>query len=193
MVKESHSNSTSGLSWLENARICKSPNFNERPEAVEIDLIVIHSISLPPGEYGGCAIDDFFCNQLDVSCHPYFESIKDLKVSAHLMINRQGELTQYVSFLDRAWHAGQSCFEGRENCNDFSIGIELEGLEGNSFEKAQYQSLAKVCVQLMKNFPAINPQRICGHSDIAPGRKMDPGSGFDWQYFLGLVGSLSSN
>ncbi len=181
----------SSSGWLENAKVCESPNFNERPESTEVDLIVIHSISLPPGEYGACYIDDLFTNSLDANIHPYFETIKDLHVSAHLLINRKGELTQYVSFLNRAWHAGQSCYEGRENCNDFSIGIELEGLEGNTFEAEQYESLAKTCIELMKYFPAINPQGICGHSDVAPGRKIDPGSGFDWEYFYKRLEALT--
>lgn len=181
------------LDWLAGVQRCASPNFNNRPEGSEIDLIVIHSISLPPGEYGGCFINDFFCNQLDASVHPYFQEIKDLQVSAHLLINRKGKLTQFVSFLDRAWHAGRSSFEGRENCNDFSIGIELEGLEGSTFEEAQYRTLAKTCITLMQHFPAINADRICGHSDIAPGRKIDPGVGFDWQHFFDVLESLSSN
>ena len=170
--------------WFENIKHCPSPNFNERPASNNIDLLVIHSISLPPGEYGNGCIDDFFCNQLAVNSHPYFQEISDLKVSAHLLINRQGELTQYVSLLDRAWHAGQSNYRGKENCNDFSIGIELEGLEGETFETIQYESLAKVCRLLIQEYPGLNKDRICGHSDIAPGRKQDPGAGFDWIYFF---------
>lgn len=170
--------------WLENIKHKRSPNCNERPDKGDISLLVIHSISLPPGEYGNCYIDDFFCNNLQVTEHPYFQEISRLQVSAHILINRQGDLTQYVSFLDRAWHAGQSSFQGRENCNDFSIGIELEGLEGCYFEEAQYRALAELSVLLMQHYPLITHNRITGHSDIAPDRKADPGEGFDWVYFF---------
>jgi AmpD protein len=189
----SQSDNISKAGWLNEARECASPNYNERPENVDIDLIVVHSISLPPGQYGDHYIDDFFCNRLDCSVHPYFKEIEGLQVSAHLLIDRQGQLTQYVSFFERAWHAGESCFEGRERCNDFSIGIEMEGLEGAKFEREQYQRLAEVCKELMKRFPKITEKRICGHSDIAPGRKIDPGPGFDWTYFRGLFKELSSD
>ncbi len=170
--------------WLSHVKHKHSPNFNQRPVNKDISLLVIHSISLPPGEYGNCYIDDFFCNNLLVSKHPYFQEICHLQVSSHILIRRDGELTQYVSFLDRAWHAGQSSFRGRENCNDFSIGIELEGLEGFTFEAAQYQKLAELSALLMKHYPDITRDRIAGHSDIAPQRKFDPGSGFDWQYYF---------
>lgn len=166
---------------------CVSPNFNQRPEFSNINLIVIHSISLPPGEYGNDFIDELFCNRLDANAHPYFKEIEGLEVSAHVLIKRDGSITQYVSFLDRAWHAGASCFEGVENCNDFSIGIELEGLEGEKFEQAQYQNLAKLCCLLMQEYPDIHADRLCRHSDIAPGRKQDPGPGFDWQYFMNCL------
>lgn len=172
---------------LAGARQCASPNFNARPSETHLSLLVIHSISLPPGEYGHSFVDDFFCNRLDKNSHPYFEKIAGMKVSSHLFINRLGDVTQYVNFLDRAWHAGQSIFQGTENCNDFSIGIELEGLEGETFERQQYLSLVKLCALLKEEYPNINQSRICGHSDIAPGRKQDPGEGFDWKYFFSLL------
>ncbi len=164
-----------------------SPNFNQRPDVSDISLLVVHSISLPPGEYGHRFIDDLFCNQLDCTIHPYFETLQGLEVSAHVLIRRDGTLTQFVNFEQRAWHAGQSSFSGRENCNDFSIGVELEGLEGETFELVQYQSLASLAQALMKQYPDITPQRICAHSDIAPDRKQDPGSGFDWSHFFSLL------
>jgi AmpD protein len=170
--------------WLENVKHCRSPNYNQRPLNSEIELLVIHSISLPPGQYGNSCIDDFFCNQLSADSHPYFQEISNLNVSSHLLINRKGKLTQYVSFLDRAWHAGESNYKGKQNCNDFSIGIELEGLEGETFEAIQYQSLAEVCQVLLSEYPSLNKKNICGHSDIAPGRKQDPGEGFDWAFFF---------
>jgi len=170
--------------WLQNIVHKESPNCNERPDKSDISLLVIHSISLPPGEYGNCYIDDFFCNKLSASAHPYFQEISHLQVSAHIVINREGRLTQFVSFLDRAWHAGQSSFQGRDNCNDYSIGIELEGLEGDYFEEAQYRQLAGLSALLMQHYPKITRDRITGHSDIAPQRKSDPGEGFDWTYFF---------
>ncbi|WGL16644.1 1,6-anhydro-N-acetylmuramyl-L-alanine amidase AmpD [Microbulbifer bruguierae] len=173
--------------WLRGVRRVPSPHCNSRPDDAEVDLLVIHSISLPPGEYGGSYIDEFFLGHLDIDAHPYFSEIGTLRVSAHLLINRDGLVTQYVPFDGRAWHAGQSTFCGRENCNDFSIGIELEGLETDTFTEAQYRSLAEVSVAIMKAYPAIDKTRITGHSDIAPGRKLDPGPGFDWtRYFLRL-------
>lgn len=164
-----------------------SSHYDDRPMAAAIDMIVIHGISLPPGEFGGPAIEAFFCGSLDAALHPYFAGIADLKVSAHLLIKRTGEITQFVPFTKRAWHAGQSSFQGRENCNDFSIGIELEGTDDMHYEKAQYQQLGRVVVLLMQAYPAITPDRIVGHSDIAPGRKTDPGPVFDWTYLEGIV------
>lgn len=157
-----------------------SPNHNERPPASELDLIVIHGISLPPGEFGGEAIDALFCNRLNPDEHPYFREIEGLEVSSHVLIRRNGDTVQYVPFHKRAWHAGQSCYEGREQCNDFSIGIELEGTDDVPYETAQYESLCRVIRCLTEHFPQITPQRITGHSDIAPGRKTDPGPSFDW-------------
>ncbi len=166
--------------WLSGISHCPSPNFNARPDAAEISLLVIHAISLPPDQFGGPGVQQLFCNQLDPQAHPFFEQIKDLRVSAHLFIRRGGGMIQFVSFCERAWHAGQSCFEGREECNDFSIGIELEGCDTRPFTAAQYRALSRVTRLLQQRWPAITAQRIAGHSDIAPGRKTDPGPGFDW-------------
>ncbi len=149
---------------------------------------MIHSISLPPGEFGGPWIDDLFLSRLDPAAHPYFRAIAGVPVSAHLLIRRDGCCVQYVPFGERAWHAGASCFAGRERCNDFSIGIELEGSDDAPFEPAQYETLADVARALMAAYPGIRPDRIAGHSDIAPGRKTDPGPHFDWDRFLALLG-----
>ena len=161
---------------------CPSPNFNERPDG-EISLLVIHNISLPPGQFATGKVQAFFQNRLDVTEHPYFEGIKALRVSAHFLIERDGQITQFVSCLDRAWHAGISSFEGREACNDFSLGIELEGTDDQPFTDAQYQALIALIRQLQQHYPQITPQRIYGHSDVAPGRKTDPGPCFDWARF----------
>ena len=166
--------------WFKQSRRVVSPNFNERPENTTVDSIVIHSISLPPGCYDGNDIDVFFANQLDWEKDPFYASIRGLKVSAHLLIRRTGELVQYVNLWSRAWHAGPSCLGDRGNCNDFSIGIELEGTDSSPFEPAQYDTLNEVIKALRDYFPQISNDRIVGHSDIAPGRKTDPGSGFDW-------------
>jgi len=174
---------------LDSARQVPSPNCGDRPNQDDIGLIVIHSISLPPGQYGGEQIEHFFCNALDCAEHSYFQQIKGLQVSAHLLIRRSGEVIQFVPFNRRAWHAGDSCYKGRDNCNDFSIGIELEGTDVDIFEQQQYQQLAKVCIALASVYPNISLQDVTGHSDIAPGRKTDPGKGFDWQYFLALLNS----
>ena len=168
--------------WCQGVRHRPSPNFNTRPDG-EISLLVIHNISLPPGQFGTGKVQAFFQNTLDASEHPYFEGIRELKVSAHFLIERDGEITQFVSCLDRAWHAGVSSFEGRETCNDFSLGIELEGTDELPFSDAQYQSLIALTLQLQAAYPSITPHRICGHSDIAPGRKTDPGPAFDWMRF----------
>lgn len=173
--------------WLHPARHVPSPNFNQRPVADDISLLVIHCISLPPGEFGGDAIERFFTNQLDPAEHPYFETIATLTVSAHLLIGRDGQVTQFVSLHDRAWHAGKSVFEGRENCNDFSVGIELEGTDTGCYTEAQYSALAAITRELMVRFPAITSDRIVAHSAIAPGRKSDPGDGFDWGRYLTVL------
>ena len=160
-----------------------SPNFGERPDPSDIDLLVIHNISLPPGQFGTRAVSDFFTNQLDVEAHPYFQTIADLKVSSHLFIERDGSIVQFVPFNKRAWHAGQSCFQGRSNCNDFSIGIELEGTDDVPYDDRQYEALAAVTQSLVSYYPKINKDRITGHENIAPGRKTDPGPSFSWDYF----------
>ena len=164
--------------WWSRAKRIDSPNFGERPKHAQIDLLVIHSISLPPGVYGGNEREALFTNQLDWDAHPYFAQIRGMQVSSHFVIRRDGGLLQFVSCDKRAWHAGVSHYRGRDNCNDDSIGIELEGLEGETFEVAQYDTLSVVCKELMKNYPIAH---IAGHEDVAPGRKFDPGAGFDWQ------------
>ncbi|HET8552893.1 MAG TPA: 1,6-anhydro-N-acetylmuramyl-L-alanine amidase AmpD [Gammaproteobacteria bacterium] len=169
------------------ARQVPSPNCDARPADGEIDLLVVHGISLPPGEFGGPHIDELFTNQLDPAAHPYFAEIKGLHVSSHLFIRRAGELVQFVNLLDRAWHAGVSRFDGRSACNDFSIGIELEGTDDLPYTDAQYDRLAETARAIMRAWPAIEPNRICGHSDIAPGRKTDPGPAFDWPRFRQLL------
>ncbi|MBC7182140.1 MAG: 1,6-anhydro-N-acetylmuramyl-L-alanine amidase AmpD [Marinobacter sp.] len=169
------------------ARWCPSPNFGPRPEDADISLLVVHNISLPPGRFGGPEIEDFFCNRLDHSAHPYFRTIEGIQVSAHLLIRRDGTLVQFVSLLDRAWHAGRSCFDGEEECNDFSIGIELEGTDEIPYTPEQYRKLAEVTDLIMAAWPEITTGRITGHCDIAPGRKTDPGPAFDWQYFRAVL------
>lgn len=173
--------------WLQEARSLESPNYSARPLASTIDLLVIHNISLPPGEFGTGCVDDLFCNRLDSEAHPFFREISGLRVSAHLLIDRHGELTQYVPFDCQAWHAGESEFQGRQRCNEFSIGIELEGTDHEAFTAVQYDRLAAVSRVLMQSYPAITSDRIVGHSDIAPGRKTDPGPCFDWDYYLRLL------
>ncbi len=166
--------------WLVEARRVLSPNCDARPPGCDISLIVVHAISLPPGEYSGVWIDDFFTNRLDVSAHPYFAEVEGMRVSSHLLIRRDGELVQYVAFTDRAWHAGRSCYRKRESCNDFAIGIELEGCDEEPYEDIQYRQLAAVIAALRDKFPDIGENDVVGHSDIAPGRKTDPGPAFDW-------------
>lgn len=167
--------------WIDGMQKILSPNYEARPESAEIRLLVVHGISLPPGQYGGGYIQQLFCNRLNPSEHPYFTEIADLRVSAHCLIERDGTLTQFVSFQHRAWHAGVSCWQGEENCNDFSIGIELEGCDEEAYNPEQYDRLATLVISLRKQYPALDENAICGHSDIAPGRKTDPGPGFDWQ------------
>lgn len=164
-----------------------SPHFSQRPNQEDISLLVIHYISLPPEEFGGNFIDLFFQGKLDPTAHPYFEEIKDLRVSSHCLINREGEITQYVNFNDMAWHAGVSCFEGREKCNEYSIGIELEGSNNQPFTQAQYQSLANLTKAIQQSYPQITDERITGHCHIAPERKIDPGQYFDWAYYKHLL------
>lgn len=179
----------SGGVWLPEARRLPSPNCDPRPPGTTIDLLVIHNISLPPGRFGGPWIDDLFLNRLDPSADPYFRSIHRQRVSAHLLIDRHGALTQYVPLELRAWHAGRSCFGGRTACNDFSIGIELEGADDIPYSDDQYLCLARVTRHIMRRYPAITSDRITGHCHIAPDRKTDPGAAFEWARYLGMVGS----
>lgn len=163
--------------WYRYARALASPNFGPRPADAQIDLLVIHSISLPPGEFDNGNVQRLFTNQLDWDTHPYFQAIRGLQVSSHFFITRSGALWQFVACGDRAWHAGESNYRGRSNCNDDSIGIELEGLEGGTFEAPQYETLAGLCAALLQAYPIAH---IAGHEHIAAGRKQDPGPGFDW-------------
>lgn len=175
--------------WLETAaRVIPSPHFDARPKDNDISLIVIHCISLPPGEFGGEWIDRLFTNTLPADKHPYFEGIAHLRVSAHVLIRRDGSITQYVPFHLRAWHAGVSSYQGREVCNDYSIGIELEGTETVDYTDAQYACLGDVTEALLAHYPTLSREAITGHSDIAPGRKTDPGPSFQWERFHRLLG-----
>ncbi len=174
---------------IQGANFHFSPNFDERPRDQEIDLLVVHNISLPPGEFGGKYVHALFSNQLHPDEHEYFKEIAHLKVSSHLFIRRNGELWQFVPLTKRAWHAGTSAFEGKENCNHFSIGIELEGTDDIPYTPQQYEQLAQVTRLLMQYYP-ITIDRIVGHSDIAPERKTDPGPSFDWQHYKELVNEL---
>jgi AmpD protein len=175
--------------WIEWAKRRPSPNCDLRPPGAEVELLVIHNVSLPPGEYGGRWLDDLFLGCLDPSAHPYFEVARAAgPVSTHLLIRRDGRLIQYVPLGLRAWHAGRSSFQGRERCNDFSIGIELEGSDRSPFEPAQYLSLTRATKAILGLYPAIGPGHIVGHSTIAPGRKTDPGPCFDWTLYLGSLG-----
>jgi AmpD protein len=176
-----------GRGLLDWARQVPSPNCDDRPAGVEADLIVVHGISLPPGEFDGPWIDLLFTNALPRDSHPYFATVADLRVSAHLLVRRTGEVVQYVPFHRRAWHAGASSWLGRERCNDYSIGIELEGTDHSPYESAQYAMLARVIAVLCRRIPSLTPGRIVGHSDVAPGRKSDPGASFDWPRLRSLV------
>ncbi|MDH5660795.1 MAG: 1,6-anhydro-N-acetylmuramyl-L-alanine amidase AmpD [Gammaproteobacteria bacterium] len=179
---------TSGL--VEEARQQPSPNCDSRPEESDIGLIVIHGISLPPGKFGDDYIDQLFCNKLNPEEHPYFKEISGLKVSSHLLVRRDGEVVQYVPLHKRAWHAGVSSYKNRECCNDFSIGIELEGEDETPYADIQYQILSKIIKSLINTYPALNQETIVGHSDIAPGRKTDPGTAFDWELLNKLVSPI---
>ena len=176
--------------WLVDARHAPSPHHDCRPEDEAPSLLVVHNISLPPGEFGGPWIDALFAGTLDSQAHPYFAGIAHLRVSAHCLIRRDGEIVQYVPFNKRAWHAGVSCYEGRERCNDFSIGIELEGTDTEPYTDAQYRQLAAVTRTLISLYPAMK-NHMTGHSDIAPERKTDPGPAFDWTRFRALVADPS--
>jgi AmpD protein len=171
--------------WWAKARHCPSPNFGPRPTGTVPSLAVVHSISLPPGVYGGAQVEQFFLNQLDVSAHPYFERLRGLRVSAHFFIRRDGECVQFVSCLERAWHAGASVWCGRANCNDFSVGIELEGLEGEGFEPAQYDCLCELLTAIAGPGNCLD---VAGHEQVSAGRKGDPGCGFDWARTVAALG-----
>lgn len=171
--------------WLQGVRRCESPNCNARPPHAAIDLVVIHSISLPPGRFGGDAIERLFTNRLDCEAHPYYARLRGLAVSSHFVLQRDGALMQFVGCDDRAWHAGASRWRGRENCNDFSIGVELEGLEGLAFEPAQYDALAKLLARLARRYPI---EAVAGHEHVAPLRKLDPGAGFEWRRLATALG-----
>jgi len=173
--------------YLTAAVQCPSPNANLRPQGQSVSLLVIHNISLPPGQFGTGCVKSFFTNQLDTSLDPYFQTIAELQVSAHLFIERDGAITQFVPFEARAWHAGASSFEGIANCNDYSIGIELEGCDNIAYTDAQYNALAKVTRQILVAYPLITSERIVGHNQIAPARKTDPGEAFDWDRFYKLL------
>jgi len=173
--------------WLANVRHCPSPNYNQRPANTDIDLLVVHNISLPPGEFGGTYIEQLFSNTLDTTVHPYFALLKGLQVSAHALIRRDGEIVQFVPMQERAWHAGRSSFQGRVECNDFSIGIELEGTDDIPYEAIQYQQLAAMINVLRQTYPKLTNTHLLGHCDIAPKRKTDPGEVFDWEYLYHLL------
>lgn len=188
---------TSRSSWIAaldadgripSARFIDSPNCDARPEGCGVDLIVIHAISLPPNQFGGAGVEQLFTNRLDAAEHPYYVGIARLRVSAHFFIRRNGELTQFVPVMQRAWHAGVSSWRGRERCNDFSIGIELEGCDELAFRAEQYDCLTQLLLRIRARFPGAD---ICGHSDIAPGRKSDPGPCFEWSRLLALLASQS--
>jgi N-acetyl-anhydromuramoyl-L-alanine amidase len=180
----------SGL--MRGARQIASPNRDLRPAGVEADLIVVHGISLPPGEFGGPWIDHLFTNSLPAQAHPYFAEVNSLRVSSHLVIMRDGAVTQYVKFTERAWHAGKSVYRGREACNDFSVGVELEGTDTLAYEAAQYRALAEVVAALCAAYPRLSADRLTGHSDIAPGRKTDPGPAFEWPLARRLIAAAAS-
>lgn len=175
------------------ARQLPSPNRDERPAGTDISLLLVHGISLPPGEFATGAVEALFLNTLDFEAHPYYDEIRGLEVSSHLLIDRHGAVTQFVSFNDRAWHAGESFFRGRTRCNDFAIGVELEGTDTTPYTAAQYAALSGVSAAIMAAYPAISPRTIAAHSDVAPGRKTDPGPAFDWQrLYDGIVDYLNA-
>ena len=175
--------------WLVCAEQQRSPHFTPREDATDISLLVVHNISLPPGKFGGPYITDLFLGRLEPDADPYFQEIYQLRVSAHCLIRRDGSIVQYVSFDDKAWHAGVSSFEQRDKCNDFSIGIELEGTDDIPYSQEQYRQLVCLVAKLQETYPLISHNNLVGHSDIAPGRKTDPGPAFDWQYFRNCLQS----
>jgi len=178
---------------VQESRQLVSPNCDLRPNPNDINLLVIHGISLPPGQFGGREVEQFFCNKLDCESDPYFAEIQNLKVSSHFYISRDGELVQFVPVHKRAWHAGESCYEGRERCNDFSVGIELEGVDDLPYTDQQYNCLTGLARCLIDACPGLNAHGIAGHSDIAPGRKTDPGESFDWPRLRQMIESNNEN
>ena len=168
---------------MQGAKQCPSEHFNQRTQNTDIELLVIHNISLPAGNFSNNYVEDLFCGNLDTSAHTSFIDLKGVRVSAHLFIRRNAQVIQFVNFEERAWHAGKSTFKGRSNCNDFSIGIEMEGTDTQLYSERQYQTLIQVTQQIMRCYPKISVNNICGHCDIAPGRKTDPGPSFDWQFY----------
>lgn len=172
--------------WWRRATRLRSPNCNDRPPGEPVTLAIVHSISLPPGQYGGDAVARLFTNRLDTSAHPSYAQLEGLRVSAHFFVRRDGELIQFVSCDERAWHAGASCWRGREGCNDWSVGIEMEGLEGRPFERAQYRALGRLLRALARRYPIAE---VVGHEHVAPGRKADPGSRFDWRALARMLAS----
>ncbi len=182
-----------GTGLIAPARFCPSPNRDERPDGVVPELIVLHGISLPPGEFGGAEIEALFMNKLDWGAHPYFGEIRGLKVSAHLLIRRDGSLVQFVPFTERAWHAGDSSFRGRKRCNDFSIGVELEGEDQIAYDDRQYEVLCAVVKAICCAYPDISTRQLVGHCDVAPARKSDPGPAFDWLRLYDALGKPNEN
>jgi AmpD protein len=191
VVSEFTVNPQSGL--LSPARQCLSPNRDPRPASAIPEMVILHGISLPPGQFGGGEIEDLFLNQLDWDAHPYFAGIRGMEVSAHLLVRRDGELVQFVPFSERAWHAGESRFRGRSRCNDFSIGIELEGDDSTPYDERQYQVLPGVLRAVSKAYPDISPRELAGHCDVSPGRKSDPGPAFDWLRLYDALGKALEN
>lgn len=187
LVSQSAFNVHAATGLLVGARQVLSPHWDERPAGVVPELIVVHGISLPPGEFGGPWIERLFCANLPAAAHPYFAEVAALRVSSHLLVRRDGQVLQFVPFTQRAWHAGASSWQERSNCNDFSIGIELEGTDDSPYEMAQYRVLAQLIAALCAAYPGLSSQRVVGHSDIAPGRKSDPGAAFDWERLRGLL------
>lgn len=185
-AKPLHVDAATGLAA--GVRQVLSPHFDERPSGTAVELIVVHGISLPPGEFGGPWIDRLFTGGLPADAHPYFREIAGQRVSAHALVRRSGAIVQYVPFGLRAWHAGASQYQGRPACNDFSIGIELEGTDDEPYTDAQYTRLARLVEALLTAYPTLSRERIAGHSEIAPGRKTDPGPAFDWERLRGLIG-----
>ena len=191
MPSEFDVNSDTGL--IAPSRLRLSPNRDERPPGAIPELIILHAISLPPGEFGGAEIEALFMNELNWDAHPYFGEIRGLEVSAHLLIRRDGSLVQFVPFTERAWHAGDSCFRGRTQCNDYSIGIELEGEDETAYDDRQYEVLAAVIRATCQAYPDISARELAGHCDVAPGRKSDPGPAFDWLRLYDALGNANEN